>query len=505
MVRLHHPARSCQKAQSYRSAKLCGRHDGKGNIVTKNVVATPAIPTPVNPTLAIDESPVHVGPPRPHAAFGRATHQPASELSAATAVAASTARQLSHLQRRSRDVLSHKLIVSPAASSLRRLGQMLLANIRQIQDLERRTVDSDAARDRALPLIQERIQSSHRLLDVIVAQIGLCDSTAREALAVADCGRRLTQLEPVKHYKLLPLFDRVCDEIRRTPQLPQLLPMPGVHLTSVIESQTGQADAANFVGGILTARVLVWLLGDGRFPTQNLARLALAALLQDVGRLPVVPGGASERVLRGRRADWLEQEHPAVGAALFGSIRGAPVELPMLVAQHHEQLDGGGFPSALRARDILPDAAILATAARFVELCQMPSPATTMGDPADAKVSALHTGKTALVRAAELLQAEAEWGKWPLEFASSLVQTVIEADAAGDWQKFEMPGDANVSQSSLPVSPAGGNVTIDRNLQVHDQETALQGMHADSAQRALEISIPGGAWADRFRNDAGVS
>ncbi len=346
-------------------------------------------------------------------------------------------RQLSRLQRRSRDVLGHKLIQHSAAPALRPLGQMLLANIHRIQDIGRSAKVADRDRDSEHPLIQDIVQSSHRLLDVIVGQIALCDSTVREALAVAEWGRRLALQEPFKLYKLLHLFDRICDEIRRVRDLRMLIPIPGLPLASLVESQTGRADAANFVVGVMTARILVWLLGNDQRQPNSLSRLVLAALLQDVGRLPVQPGRLSIRVSRGQRPEWLEQQHPAIGAALFGTIRGVPVELPMLVAQHHEQLDGGGFPRALGARDILPESAILATAGRFAELCLRPQGGTVPGEilPEDSFPS--RAGKSAAARAAEVLLSEAEWGKWPLDFSRRLAQSVAEAETLECWPPLE--------------------------------------------------------------------
>gem|GEM_PF-5182511 len=272
----------------------------EGGTVLNNVV----------PTRALDESQAHVGPPRPHAAFGPTF---------------SNAQQLGQLQRRSRDVLGHKLVLHPAAPVLRRLGNELLSNIRGIQEIERRAATgADWSRKRVALLIQDLVQASHRLLDVIVSQIALCDSTTRDALTVAEWGRRLLLQDAIKLYKLLPLFDGVCDEVRRTGGLRMLLPLPGLDLASIVESQSGQADAANFTGGILTARVLVWMLGDGQRSTQDLGRLVLAALFQDAGRLPVVPGGESARVVRGQRSDWLEQQHPTISAALI-----APIDVPI--------------------------------------------------------------------------------------------------------------------------------------------------------------------------------
>ncbi len=320
-----------------------------------------------------DQSPAlgvaHWGPPAPHASFTTAPRLSDRGLSVPNSPPDALKLQLSQLQRRSRDILSHKLILNPAAQALRQLGQMLLANIHRIQDVSRGEIDASLSGDAAMQMIQSLIQSSHRILDIIVAQIALCDSTVRETLAVAEWGRRLTLLEPTKLYKLMPLFDRVCDEILRVRELRLLIPTAGLPLATLVESQTGQPDAANFVSGVMTARILVWILVDDPRLARTLPRLVLAALLQDVGRLPVGPGGLSARVVHGQSPDWLERQHPTVGAALLGSIRGAPIELPMLAAQHHEQLDGGGFPRALAAREILPAAAILATAGRLPPNC----------------------------------------------------------------------------------------------------------------------------------------
>ena len=427
---------------------------------------------------ALDQPPAHWaahwGPPRPHANFGTATEETGRGLPRPV----SMEPQLSQLQRRSRDVLGHKLIRHPAMPALRRLGQMLLANIHRIQDIGRSAIVADGPHDSTVPLIQETIQSSHRLLDTIVAQIALCDSTTRETLAVAAWGRRLVAQEPLKFYKLLPLFDRICDEIRRVRELRMLIPLPGLALASLVESQTGEIDAANFVGGVTTARVLVWLLGDDQRQTRSLARLVLAALLQDVGRLPI-SGGLSGHTLRGQRTDWLEQQHPTIGAALFGSIRGAPVELPMLVAQHHEQLDGGGFPRALAARDILPESAILATAGRFAELCLIPPGAPLPGEISPAETFPSTVGKSAPARAAEALLSEAEWGKWPLDFSKLLAQRVAEAETLEHWQLLEGLGEVSTAEIDLPGPSAANSTAGDRRLQWHDHEKNLQGMHTD--------------------------
>jgi len=86
-----------------------------------------------------------------------------------------------------------------------------------------------------------------------------------------------------------------------------------------------------------------------------------AGLLHDVGKI-VVP---AEILARPGRLSELEMDiirrHAAASAALIAGIEfGGPVAA--IVNQHHERLDGSGYPQGLRGENILPEARILAVA-----------------------------------------------------------------------------------------------------------------------------------------------
>jgi putative nucleotidyltransferase with HDIG domain len=86
-----------------------------------------------------------------------------------------------------------------------------------------------------------------------------------------------------------------------------------------------------------------------------------AGLLHDVGKI-IVP---AEILSRPGRLSELEMEiirqHAAASAALIAGIEfGGPVAA--IVNQHHERLDGSGYPQGLRGENILPEARILAVA-----------------------------------------------------------------------------------------------------------------------------------------------
>jgi PAS domain S-box-containing protein/putative nucleotidyltransferase with HDIG domain len=89
--------------------------------------------------------------------------------------------------------------------------------------------------------------------------------------------------------------------------------------------------------------------------------LRTAALLHDVGKIVVPaeilakPGRLTEPEMQ------LIRQHPSAGARMVGPIGFAP-EVAATILQHHERLDGSGYPSGLRGEEILPAARVLAVA-----------------------------------------------------------------------------------------------------------------------------------------------
>ena len=95
------------------------------------------------------------------------------------------------------------------------------------------------------------------------------------------------------------------------------------------------------------------------FAPRRAARVRLAGLLHDVGKI-----GVSDAVLRKAgpldAAEWEEMRaHPEIGARLLGPVVG---DLGEWVLAHHERLDGTGYPNRLSAAEIPIEARILAVA-----------------------------------------------------------------------------------------------------------------------------------------------
>ncbi len=97
------------------------------------------------------------------------------------------------------------------------------------------------------------------------------------------------------------------------------------------------------------------------FSEEQIEGIRLAAVLHDIGKLHIPaeilskPGGLS-----GPEAE-LIKSHPEIG---YQILRGIPFEQPVaqVVQQHHERLDGSGYPSGLGKQGILLEARILAVA-----------------------------------------------------------------------------------------------------------------------------------------------
>ena len=89
--------------------------------------------------------------------------------------------------------------------------------------------------------------------------------------------------------------------------------------------------------------------------------LRLAACLHDVGKIGVPTELLTKPVGLSRAEVALIREHPGLGATILAGIEfEGPVA--QIVRQHHERLDGSGYPDGLRDGEILPEARILAVA-----------------------------------------------------------------------------------------------------------------------------------------------
>jgi putative nucleotidyltransferase with HDIG domain len=92
--------------------------------------------------------------------------------------------------------------------------------------------------------------------------------------------------------------------------------------------------------------------------------LALAGLVHDLGKLGIPAELLNKPCRLNPMESRLVQMHAEIGYEILKKIR-LPWPLAEIVRQHHERLDGSGYPLGLSGEAILPEARILAVADVF--------------------------------------------------------------------------------------------------------------------------------------------
>ncbi|MGH8915744.1 MAG: HD-GYP domain-containing protein, partial [Acidimicrobiia bacterium] len=96
----------------------------------------------------------------------------------------------------------------------------------------------------------------------------------------------------------------------------------------------------------------------------RLDKITFAGLLHDIGKIAVPDSILTKPgALTGREYDQMKT-HAAIGEEILDRIS-LLAEVAPIVGQHHERLDGSGYPRGLRGEDILLEARILAVSDTF--------------------------------------------------------------------------------------------------------------------------------------------
>jgi PAS domain S-box-containing protein len=97
------------------------------------------------------------------------------------------------------------------------------------------------------------------------------------------------------------------------------------------------------------------------WPEQQLQALRVASMVHDVGKISI-PTELLTKPTKLNNAEWeLIRAHPETGYTILKDI---PFAWPIaeIVRQHHERLDGSGYPFGLKGDQIMPEAKVMAVA-----------------------------------------------------------------------------------------------------------------------------------------------
>jgi putative two-component system response regulator len=113
------------------------------------------------------------------------------------------------------------------------------------------------------------------------------------------------------------------------------------------------------------ARAIARLMG---LPPERLEGIRLAALVHDLGKISI-PAEILAKPFRLTEAEMsMIRIHPQSGYEILKKVE-FPWPIAQIVLQHHERLDGSGYPQGLRGPDILLEAKILGVADVVDAMC----------------------------------------------------------------------------------------------------------------------------------------
>ncbi len=120
--------------------------------------------------------------------------------------------------------------------------------------------------------------------------------------------------------------------------------------------------------------VICLLLGKAMgLSERDLKVLGMAALLHDIGKSQLPQRVRWREPTFTAMEDKIHQEHVAMGVTA-GQRMGLQASILLGIAQHHEMVDGSGFPLGLKGEGMSPAARILALVNRYDNLCNPANP-----------------------------------------------------------------------------------------------------------------------------------
>ena len=165
----------------------------------------------------------------------------------------------------------------------------------------------------------------------------------------------LAERQPLFARMLAPVIrrDRLLAAIESVPLPPPI----ALQLTVLLELHPAQFEHA-----LACALTAAWLGDEALVTRQELAQLAAAGLLHDLGMLHVDPVLLQPAVPLRREQRQQLYAHPLVSAMLIERHHDYPRGVVRAVLEHHEALDGSGYPRHLAGDAIGPWGRIVALA-----------------------------------------------------------------------------------------------------------------------------------------------
>lgn len=124
----------------------------------------------------------------------------------------------------------------------------------------------------------------------------------------------------------------------------------------------------------INVTVLSLMLGrELGLEARQMQRLGIGALLHDLGHIDV-PSKILRKQQRSKAEQDFYQMHPVYGVRQAERIGTLPGDVIRIIGEHHEMIDGSGYPKGLRGEQISELARIVAIVNAYDNLCNQPDP-----------------------------------------------------------------------------------------------------------------------------------
>ncbi|MCH8831046.1 MAG: hypothetical protein IID45_15850 [Planctomycetes bacterium] len=254
-------------------------------------------------------------------------------------------REFAQLVEESRPLLCDERLIedtprlAQTVSSSTEIARLIADELNRIDDKSADLVSPAVAGE-----LIERYGEQPALLESRRCLIDACNAYASD---LHQSVRQLLRQTHVAPAQLQNLARRILLDVQHV-SIAELLPDPGLMIENYLTPSEWRSEPTVYAMGIQTARLLAFA-APGMFPWNDRTELlVVSALLQDVGLLLLerhydLP--ADQLAIDNPAA---YQQHPPIGAALSAALTDYAVDLPSLIAQHHERCDGVRRRGALR-------------------------------------------------------------------------------------------------------------------------------------------------------------
>lgn len=140
--------------------------------------------------------------------------------------------------------------------------------------------------------------------------------------------------------------------------------LPFIHISGAMNHLQMTKDQGDYAfTHALNVAIVSGLLGKWlRYSSSEINQLILAGLLHDIGKMKISPQITNKKSKLTSEEIYTMKSHVAYGFNLLKEEKNLTKGILLAVLQHHERMDGSGYPNHLVAKKIHPFAKIIAVA-----------------------------------------------------------------------------------------------------------------------------------------------